>query len=239
VLTPQIEPLVPTPGLCWLEAPEERSPAFLPAFARVSFAIQSALRSRVPEAYFDDIRSFEDTKLAFPMLVYQASEPFRCRIRTDLTYDVLNPRTIARLLRSAKLGLPDLLARVENRLTVAGWSEESIKPYRARKAVDMISSVQDLAKSRKNLYLLVRAEGVLMDAMIELGGLGQVTARQQARKIGSFQKKWAYQLRRLYPGTDFLWLGPILLNAGSEALMSFLLEASKPFAGIPRPPEPA
>src|SRR5579871_5397981 len=72
VVTQEIasEALVPKPGLCWLEAPAERSPAFLPAFARVSFAVQSALRGRMPEAYFDDIRSFEDTKRAFPMLVY-------------------------------------------------------------------------------------------------------------------------------------------------------------------------
>ena len=218
--------LVPKPGLCWLEAPEERSPTFLLAFARVSFAIQTALRSRVPEAYFDDIRGFEDSKRAFPMLVYHASQPFRCRIRTDLTYDVLNPRTINSLLRTAKLGLPDLLARVENRLNLAGWSEEAIKPYRSRKAPDMIESVQGLAKSRKNLYLLVRAEGVLMDALIELGGLGLATPKQQSRKIASFQKKWAFQLRRLYPGMDFLWLAPILRNAASDGLMSFLMESA-------------
>ena len=214
----------PKPGPCWLEAPGELSPRFLPAFARVSSAVQLTLRRKVPPAYFEKLENFEDVKRAWPMLVYHASEPFRCRIRTDLTYDVLNPRTINSLLRSAKLGLPDLLAQVENRLTAAGLSALAGR-YLPRRAPSIIEAVQKLAKSRKYLYLLVRAEGILVDSLIELGGLGSLPPRQQARTVAAFQKKWAYQLKRLYPGTDCLWLAPALLDEATAALERYLEES--------------
>src|ERR1700693_2636197 len=103
-------------GASWLAAPDERSPTFFPVFTDVSVAIQSALREHVPNTYFADLAVFRDTKTAYPMLVYQASHPFRGKLRTDLTYDVLNPQTLAALFRSVKLTLSELLARMEARL---------------------------------------------------------------------------------------------------------------------------
>jgi len=94
----------------WLRAPDERSGGFFPAFARISVALQEALRERVPAAYFENLENYRDTKKAYPMLVYRASRPFRARTRTELTYDVLNPATLARVFRSAKQCLPELLA---------------------------------------------------------------------------------------------------------------------------------
>src|SRR5579864_4304553 len=105
---------------CWLAAPDERSPAFFPMFTEVSVAVQSTLREHVPNTYFTDLAAFGNTKTAYPMLVYQASHPFRGKLRTDLTYDVLNPQTLTALFRSVKLTLPELLDRVEARLHAAG-----------------------------------------------------------------------------------------------------------------------
>jgi hypothetical protein len=60
-------------------------PAFFPAFARVSVAIQTLLRERMPSHYFVDRRAFGNVKTAYPMLVYRASRPFRGKMRTELT----------------------------------------------------------------------------------------------------------------------------------------------------------
>ena len=98
---------------CWLAAPDERSPAFFPVFTEVSVAVQRTLREHVPNTYFADLEVFRNTKTAYPMLVYQASHPFRGKLRTDLTYDVLNPQTLAALFRTVKLALPELLDRME------------------------------------------------------------------------------------------------------------------------------
>jgi|HubBroStandDraft_1064217.scaffolds.fasta_scaffold67907_2 hypothetical protein len=227
----------PKPGPCWFAAPDERDPGFFPAYGRISLAIQAVLRERVPASYFQTIDSLRDVKRAYPMLVYQAARPFRGRLRSELTYDVLNPQTLATLLRGAKPGLLDLLGRTEARLSAAGWNQLADQ-YHPRRVTHILDTVQKLSKSRKCLHLLVRSESVLLDALVELGGLGNLAAKQQFRRVAEFEKKWVFQLRRLYPGTNFLWLAPLLLEAASAALEAPQREHADCSAdAIPQTPE--
>lgn len=207
----------PEPDARWRWAPDERSPAFLPTFAGISVALQTALRERVPAAYFENVERYGDIKRAYPMLVYQASRPFRGKIRAELTYDVLNPGTLASLFRTAKPNLMELLAGVEGRLRTEGLHRLASQ-YERRRVAEVLGSVQRLSRSRKCLNVLVRAESVLMNALVELAGLGSLAPRNQAVKLASFAKKWNFQLRRLYPGMDFTCLAPALLEAATEAL---------------------
>jgi len=209
----------PKPGASWLAAPDERTPGFFPAFARVSVAIQTVLRERAPSYYFLDSQAFGNIKTAYPMLVYQASRPFRGKMRTELTYDILNPKTVAAFFRSARPGFAEVLEAVKGRLHTEGLSElgASYEPSRAHKIID---SVQRFSKSRKCLYILIRGESFLVTTLIDLAGLGNLPIKQQARRTASFQKKWRYQLRRMYPGTDFTWLAQELMETASKALAS-------------------
>src|SRR5689334_16613175 len=104
--------LHPALGACWLAAPSERSPLFFPAFAAISLAIQGTLRERVPAACLLNSSVFEDTRFAYPMLVYQASRPFHGKGRADLTYDVLDEILMKRFYRRAKKKLGSVLADV-------------------------------------------------------------------------------------------------------------------------------
>jgi len=209
----------PEPDACWLSLPAERSAAFLPTLARISVAIQTALRQRVPAVYFSNLDRFRDWKSAYPMLVYEASRPFRGRVRTELTYDVLNPRLMTVLFRRAKTNLVPLLEHVETELRAEGWLEVAAH-YLPRNAPDVIESVQRLSASRRCLYRLIRSESVLVDALLDLSGLGNLSAREQAKRIATFRKKWQFQLRRLYPSGDFSALAPDLLEAATKALLS-------------------
>ena len=209
----------PRPGLAWLAAPAERSPEFFPAFSRVSAAIQSLLRERIPSHYFQDSQDFANLKTAYPMLVYQASRPFRGKIRTELCYDVLNPATMAAFFRTVRPLFSGVLAAVKARLQSEGAVELAGR-YEPARANTVLQSVQKWAKSRKCLYVLIRAEGVLVNTLIDLAGLGALPDRQQAKRVASFQKKWRFQLRRMYPGTDFTWLAPELLEAATQALVA-------------------
>jgi hypothetical protein len=207
----------PKPGPGWLAAPDERTPSFFPAFARVSVAIQTLLRERVPSHYFVDRQAFGNLKTAYPMLVYRASKPFRGKMRTELTYDVLHPKTVAAFFRSVRPALGEVLAAVKDQLMAEGFPEFAAM-YEPSRANSILESVQRLSKSRRCLYVLVRAESVLVTTLIDLAGLGSLPIRQQARRIASFEKKWRYQLRRMYPGTDFTWLAPELLEVATQAL---------------------
>jgi hypothetical protein len=227
----------PGPGLGWLAAPAERSPEFFPTFARVSEAIQTILRARVPAHYFENTRSFANVKTAYPMLVYQASRPFRGKMRTELSYDVLNPSTLAAFFRTVRPVFAGVLEAARIRLLSEG-GDELAALYEAGHAGAILQSVQKWSKSRRCLYVLIRAEGVLVNTLIELAGLGTLPERQRARRVASFQKRWRFQLRRMYPGTDFTWLASELLEAATEALSIPLADArgSEEAGVIPQSP---
>ena len=201
----------------WLTVPRERSGEFLPTFARMSVAVQQVLRERVPVEYFEDLGKFRDLKTAGPMLVYQASPPFRGKKRAELTYDVLNPALIAMLFRRAKPKLGELLAQAEERLRAQGLGDLA-NQYAPRRTGAILDCVQKLSKSRRHLYVLIRGESVLMDALVQLSGLGDLPPKSQAKKWASFEKRWNFQLRRLYQGCDFTHLAPALLEAAEDAL---------------------
>jgi len=214
-----IPDIIPEPDVSWLRLPAERSAAFLPTFARISVALQSALRERVPPLYFHSLERFDDWKSAYPMLVYQASRPFRGRVRSELTYDVLNPRLMALLFRRARTNMVSLLEQAEARLLAGGRSEEAAH-YSSKRAPEILQSVQRLSAPRRCLYRLVRSEGVLVEAMVDLSGSGALTVKEQARRLVAFRRKWQYQLRRLYPRGDFSELAPALLEAATHAWLS-------------------
>jgi len=231
---PEIDSLTsfPQPGPEWLRAPDERTPGFFPAFARVSLAIQTLLRERVPTHYFVDSRAFGNVKTAYPMLVYRASRPFRGKMRTELTYDVLNPKTLASFFRSVRPVFPEILESVRARLRAEGSAAIAAR-YEPMRAASILESVQRLSKSRRCLYVLIRAESVLVTTLIDLAGLGAVPIKQQTRRMALFEKKWRYQLRRMYIGTDYTWLAPELLETATRALAEPESNLLAPF-----PPEP-
>ena len=207
----------PKPGPEWLQAPDERTPEFFPAFARVSIAIQTVLRERVPSYYFLESQAFANVKTAYPMLVYRASSPFRGKMRTELTYDVLNPKTLSAFFRTVRPALGPILEGVKARLLAEGLADLAAL-YEPHRVNSILESAQKLSKSRKCLYVLIRAEGVLITTLIDLAGLGNLPFRQQARRVASFEKKWRYQLRRMYAGTDYTWLAGELLETATRAL---------------------
>jgi len=209
----------PALDACWLGAPDERTPGFLNTFVEISAAIQTMLRARVPAAYFENLSNFRNPKAAYPMLVYQASLPFRGKMRSELTYDVLNPQTLAKFFRSAKPNLAARMAASEARLRGAGL-DSLAADYEQRKLNGVFQALQKWNKSRKCLYLLIRGESVLVNSVVELGGLGKLAPKLRARRKAALEKKWRFQLRRLYPGTDFTWLAPELLESATQALLA-------------------
>jgi len=213
----RMHPIIPRP--CWLAMPAERSAAFLPAFVRMSVAIQSVLREQVPVEYFKDSGKYRDLKTAALMLVYQASPPFRGKKRAELTYDVLNPALIALLFRRAKPALVELLVQAETRLRIEGLTDLADR-YAPRRSAAILDCVQKLSKSRRHLYVLIRAESVLLDALVQLSGLGNLSPKVQAKKWATFEKRWKFQLRRFYQGSDFTHLAPILLDVAENALLA-------------------
>ena len=123
------------------------------------------------------------------------------------------------LFRRAKGNLGPILEQIEAGLR-AGGNSEIAGYYLSRRAPEIIQSVQRISASRRCLYRLVRSESALVDAVVDLSGLGTLSAKEQAKRLAAFRKKWQFQLRRLYPGGNFTVLAPALLEAATEALHS-------------------
>ncbi len=206
---------------CWLRAPSEDTSGFVDAFVAVSLAVQAALREHLPAAYFENLDHFRDIQTAYSILVYQASRVFRGTVRTDLTRDVMNPAAMALLVRMSRGNLIRALAQVEARLRGAGL-EELAEQYSRKRLRYIMRSMQRLRRSRRCLGILVRGEGALVYALVELGGLGELSVRDQAKKVARLKKKWTVQLRHLYPEGDFQSFAPVLLDAATWALQKYL-----------------
>jgi len=208
------------PDAHWLSAPGECDTDFLPAFGAISRAMQIALRERLPVAYFHRLEEFRDQQRANAILLFQASPPFRAKVRTDLTYDVLDPEMLETLARKAKPRLAHALAAVEAKLHAAGLTELACQ-YTPRRAFEIVADVQRLARSRRCLLSLIRAEGLLVNALVQLGGTRELSARKQKTRMASFCKNWNSQLRWMCAGKDFSSLAPTILDAATHALTSF------------------
>jgi hypothetical protein len=202
----------------WLAAPPERSALFFPCFSAISLAIQKALRDRIPMVYFANTAQFATTRTAYPVLIYQASRPYRARAKTDFTYDVLNQRMMASFFRMVKPNLGAAMSTVVDRLRSEA-RDNLVRPYQPHRVLEVIASVQKRSASTKLLYDLLVGESALVNELLRMGGFGKKLPREQTRIATTLFRNWDYHLRRLCPGHDFRWLGPELFEIATNALM--------------------
>jgi len=224
----------------WLNAPRERSVAFYEAFLRVSCAAQRAMRLWLPYVYFSDIDRYDDLEAAWPLLVYQASRPYSRRVRSEFTYDAMNPRSVSLALGHAAHGLPGVLETVQARLLAAG-KRRTAGFYRPSQAKKIIASVSRGPRRFKNL---LAADAHLVGDLVSLANRGRklrqdmrsepaVATKKISRFLGAFVKSFHIRLRRLYGGREILAFGSLLFVEATQALSaSFGREA--PIEGLLR-----
>jgi len=206
---------------CWFKLPPERTADFLPKFVAVSVAVQAALRRAVPRLYFADVNRFRDTRMAYPLLVYAASRPYRADSRTDYTYDILNPALMRRFYHGVALFLPGLLQKVSERLNAQDMHDVA-KFYRPENAREIIQMVDGRKLCRRRMEALVFAETVMVDNLIPFAG-GQALSRSACQKrAAKCGKLWTSKLLRLYARKDFTAIGAEILDAATQALRKAL-----------------
>ena len=203
----------------WMSTPSERSARFLPAFSAVSLAVQRKLREQIPAIYFTETDRFATTRHAYPVLIYQASRPFRPKTRSDVTYDVLNQSMMASFFRMAKLNLGEILSAVVDRLRMEG-RDELVKPYQPHRVAEIIASVQTRSASTSQLYDLLVGESGLISELLRMAGFGNRPPREQVKVSAALFKTWDFHLRRMCAGHDLRYLGPELFDVATAALLA-------------------
>src|SRR5579871_4547288 len=104
----------------WEDVPSERDPLYFKTWQTVSLRLQKALRGWIPEMYFRDVERYQDPDAAYPLVVYAAAKPCYGRPRTEFTFDVADPATLASACRTMGRAMQTVLAPIERRLQEAG-----------------------------------------------------------------------------------------------------------------------
>lgn len=219
------DPTITTLGIaltfepCWFNAPPERTAEFFPAFVRVSTAVQGALRRTLPEVYLADTTLFRDTRMVYPLLIYAASRPYNTRLRTDFTYDILNPDLMRKFYFSVRLNLPKVLADVNARLHAAGMNDLA-RQYRPEKSADIIEIVNRLRICRRRLEALLITETRMVNDLIRFSGIATRSAKERDKIAARCEHQWLAKLRRLWARRDYTSLAPGILAAATSALVA-------------------
>lgn len=205
----------------FFEAPRQRSPQYYEAFARVSLAIQQALRAWLPYMFFADLDRYGDPEVAYPMLAYQASRPFSRKGSPEFTYDVMNPESVRRALRSASAPLAELLESASALLAASG-RETVAHRYRRLEPRTLVEAVKRAPKAFQGL---LAAEACFVGEVIKLALEARLLREEPAeaprrlyRLVSQFTENLHQRLRRLYRGLAPVNLGSLVLIEASRAL---------------------
>ncbi|HSB18063.1 MAG TPA: hypothetical protein VLE22_26665 [Bryobacteraceae bacterium] len=217
----------------WLGAPDERSDVYFRTYARVSRAVQRAMRRWLPLVYFREAERYEALGAAFPLLVYQCSKIYECRPKHDFSYDVMSREWREEFFSRAEKRLRKELPRVHRLLETEG-RKRAARYYSPRQAEDIAVSV---ARSPRLLISLLWADALFVDSLITLGcragTLRAVMAKDPQRAVrqltdfsSELVKAFHSRLRRLYGGEDFVALGSLLLVEATNALRTEFRETT-------------
>jgi hypothetical protein len=171
----------------WLAAPSERTRGYFQVWRDVSVALQEYLRRAVPEIYFRDPARYENRRVAWPLIVYQALRPCRGLPQTEFTFDIAKPETLTEALRLVGRPLQEILGEVQGRLAESGRGELS-RRYAPMWREDIVRAVEERPR---RLLAVLGDEAALVDAVITLGAarsLGMVKpfVRQVMTTLHSF-----------------------------------------------------
>jgi len=224
----------------WLDVPAERSLAFYGAFTGVSSAVQRCLRLWLPYAYFAEMDRYDDFDSAWPLLVYQASKPFSRRMRSEFTYDPMNPKSVSLAFSHAGRRLPGILETVEALLLRAD-RQQTAELYKPSQAKKIIAAVR---RGPHRFNNLLASDAHLVGALVNLANrsrkLGKELKADQNRATGkvshyvdSLAKSVHIRLRRLYGGEGYPEFGSLLFVEATRALAASL-GRDAPITGVLR-----
>jgi hypothetical protein len=200
----------------WRRAPLEKSPAYFPAHAAVSVAVQRALRSWIAWTWLSDPDRCENVVATHAILAYAASKPFPGRRRTDFTWDVLGNEWIYGAFHQSRRDLTCRLRLVQSALVAAGRPELA-RSYEPGNAKDILAQIRKRNKIVRDLFA---GEGEIVNHLLNFG----LTLRSAGhsieicREAADFSQGLGARLRRLVKGQDLTSLGAMILIEASNAL---------------------
>ncbi len=200
----------------WRAAPAEDTHAYFPVHARVSVAMQSALRRWFAFRWFGSFERFGHPYSAYPLLAYFVSTPFPGRRRTDFSYDTLGTEWIFTALRCARRPLRALLVALRRLLVDAGYPEMACSYLQA----DAKRILEKARRERRTLHSLVTADGAIVNHILKLGiDLREASdPRAAVSAAASAMESLLAKFRHYHHEQDLAIFAPAILFEATNAL---------------------
>jgi len=212
---------------CWAEVPEERTLRHYAVLGAVALQLQRALRRWIPYIRFDGMEAFANRDAACAALVYQASRPFHLQQRPEFNYDPMNMSSVDRACRSARSGLKQSLARVEQALDGAG--DPVARNVFRKRAIGEITRVT--RRGNRHFLNLIEADKQAVGRVLKLGlccrdlraqgAKTQLGVRKLAQLAAQIDRSFRTWYRRLLCGHDIKHLASLTLIEGTAVLAAF------------------
>ncbi|MGO9243143.1 MAG: hypothetical protein ACLQBJ_20270 [Bryobacteraceae bacterium] len=213
----------------WSQMPLKREADYVDRFMRLSLALQEMGRYWLPALWLADAGCYEAPSVAWPVLVYAASQPFVDRKRGQYGYDPMIPNSVQRAAATALNHLPELLAPIHSDLRAAGRASAA-EHYAPRRSRQIVAAVQRHPRVFTNLlagdsFFLEHCFHIANLAR-ELRPLARRNPSQGLRKLAQFTEEIVKAFQR---GLKRLHTDPSCRDLGAL----YLLEATRVLAGDP------
>lgn len=167
----------------WDAMPKPASAAFLAPGARVSVALQSAMRAWLPYVWLSEPERFENFDEAAVLLMYSACRPFTPRSKEAFVFDILDHDTPRAMQYSISRNLRFRLEGFEEALNAAGVS--NARRYAVRRWDRMLEL---LPRRRHEMNSILVAERELVEGYLDLANpakreRGRVRIERVLRKL--------------------------------------------------------
>ncbi len=202
------EPRMWQPRNGWAAAPSERGARYAVVYARVSIALQTAMREWIPSLYFDGVARFDDLDMAQGMIAWRASRPAVGEHVDRLSYDVLDPAMMTRCFFWVERNIRPVLSSL---LPVTEKFDSSRRGFFDPRNTNRI--LLRLRRAQRGFQTILKVEEDIITQLVKLVAATsklQAKVERQPRLVAteverSVQRTFATveaRLRRIIPHSD-------------------------------------
>lgn len=211
-------------GGSWATAPSERSARYSAVYARVSLALQVAMREWIPSLFFDEASRLEDLDLAQGMIAWRASRPAVGEHVDRLCCDILDPEMMERCFFWVERNIRPVLRTL---LPVSSQMHYNQRGFYDPRNTNRI--LMRLRRSQRGFQMILKAEEDIITQLVKLvSATPTLRAKAQrqprnaetdiARNVERTMTTIEARLRRIIPHGDIETIQRMLLVVLTNAL---------------------
>ncbi|MBZ2176850.1 MAG: hypothetical protein ACK58M_11130 [Acidobacteriota bacterium] len=212
------------PGGSWATAPSERSARYFAVYARVSLALQVAMREWIPSLYFDNASRLGDLDLAQGMIAWRASRPAVGEHVDRLCCDILDPEMMKRCYFWVERNIRPVLRTLLPHSSQMHFNQRGFFDPRNTNRI-----LLRLRRSQRGFQMILKAEEDIITQLVKLvsatptlcakaGRQPRNTEADIERNVERTMTNIEARLRRIIPHGDCETIQRLLLTVLTTAL---------------------